>query len=103
MSLGQENLTTKINDSGLGLTFHEPRKQNGAASWEEALEHSTTQFQSVPFPLPVSSTPPANMMGIPNPENVIIGQLFTEDCSIKQDVVASSKGQVQWQVLNFGS
>ncbi|KAJ8628631.1 hypothetical protein MRB53_021954 [Persea americana] len=68
VSLGQENLTTKINDSGLGFSFHESRKQNGAASWEEALEHSATQFQ--------------------------------EDYGVKQEVVSSLKGQLQWQIAS---
>lgn len=91
MSLGQENLTEKINNSG--LSFHEPRKQNGVASWDEALEHSATQFQGAPFRPSVSSTSPANVMGIHDPETVTVGQPSIE-YGFNQEAVANSKSQL---------
>lgn len=97
MTLGQDNLT-RVDGSEFGLTFQDPGIQNGVASWVEALEHTGTESHTASFRLPVSSTKPTSIMGIPKPENVITGHFFTEACGIKQQIVASPLGQAQWQV-----
>eukprot|EP00268_Persea_americana_P026976 TRINITY_DN264_c0_g2_i1.p1 TRINITY_DN264_c0_g2~~TRINITY_DN264_c0_g2_i1.p1 ORF type:complete len:1089 (+),score=235.76 TRINITY_DN264_c0_g2_i1:231-3497(+) len=98
MTLGQDNLT-RVDGSEFGLTFEDPGKQNGVASWVEALEHTGTPSHTASFRLPVSSTKPTSIMGIPKPENMITGHFFTEACGIKQQIVASPLGQGQWQIV----
>ncbi|XP_058096807.1 calmodulin-binding transcription activator 3-like isoform X2 [Magnolia sinica] len=87
-----------LGDSGFGLTFNELRKPIDAAPWEEVLEHCTTGFQSAPFRPTISSTQTANMLGMPKQENGLLGQLFMDEFSMKQEFMTNPQGQAKWQI-----
>ncbi|KAF8404599.1 hypothetical protein HHK36_009486 [Tetracentron sinense] len=93
-SLSQEDDIRNSNDAGLKF---EPRKQLELTSWEEVLEHCTMGFQGTSFPPPISSPQPATMGIIPKLENVMLGQLFTDELGIKQEVGSHPQDQEKWQ------
>ncbi|XP_043719498.1 calmodulin-binding transcription activator 1-like isoform X2 [Telopea speciosissima] len=85
------------NDARFGSTF-EPCKQLDITSWEDVLEHCTMEFPAVPVQPSVCSTQSATMGIITKQENVILGQLFRDEC--KQEIVGQPQGQEKWQVAS---
>ncbi|XP_077249923.1 calmodulin-binding transcription activator 3-like [Tasmannia lanceolata] len=98
LSVGRENGSRGINDTGFGSTFHEPSKHD-VTSWEGVFEHFTPGSQGAPFQLSVSSIRHSNLEGTTKQENVF-GQLLKDGLSIKEETVTSPKNQGKWQVTS---
>ncbi|OUZ99343.1 IQ motif [Macleaya cordata] len=97
-SFDQVNGGRDTNDAGFGLDF-EPQKQLDLTSWENVLEGLTSE----PFKPSFSSTQPGTMGIISKQDNVMLGQRFTDELNIKQEVMDRSRGQEKWQVTSDDS
>lgn len=102
-SRSQEDETRVFDETGLGLEVNRSSTQFGLTSWEEVLDHCTTESQSMPFDPTVASiqaVTQAVMLDNPQQYSSTIEGYFSNDMGLNQEGIASSLGKPVWQLLN---
>ncbi|KAF8019048.1 hypothetical protein BT93_H3812 [Corymbia citriodora subsp. variegata] len=95
LSLSPADITRECNDAGLAL---EPQKHIDFSSWEQALESCTSGGQSNLIQLSGSSAQPVTPESMPKHGHDVLGQLFTDGISTKQEIGIQSQDQEELQV-----
>lgn len=96
LSLSPADTTRERNVAGLAL---EPQKHLDFSSWEQALESCSSGAQSNLIQPSVSSAQPVTLEIMPKHGHDILGQLFTDGISMKQEIGIQSPEQEELQVL----
>ncbi|KAJ6794513.1 calmodulin-binding transcription activator 3-like [Iris pallida] len=94
-SVAQEDITSIYNGTGLGLTFSGPRTQFGLTSWNQVLEHCTSEFQSAPFEAAGAS---AQVCDDTKQDSLALEDFFRNDLSANQEDILSAQGKSVWQL-----
>lgn len=93
-SVAQEDITSIYNETGIGLTFSGPRTQFGLTSWNQVLEHCTSEFQSAPFEATVAST---QVYDDTKQDSLALEDFFRNNLGTNQDDIRSAPGKSVWQ------
>ncbi|KAI3434207.1 uncharacterized protein J3R85_006659 [Psidium guajava] len=95
LSLSPADTTREHNVAGLAL---EPQKHLDFSSWEQALESCSSGAQSNLIQPSVSSTQPVTLEIMPKHGHDMLGQLFTDGISTKQEIGIQSPDQEELEV-----
>ncbi|WOL02745.1 hypothetical protein Cni_G11464 [Canna indica] len=101
-SVNQEDINSVLDQTGLGLAFKGSKTQFELTSWDNVQEHCATAFQMPLVPSSVGFTEPAMDENNGRLESFILGDLYAENLSTKQDMPAVL-GKSAWQLSTAGS